>query len=263
MRMKAIRPAKADGVEWARLGRASLGCGVSLQRRRRCGGDRRVALAQARRLASSGLHHASAAHGNGFRTFNGLALAARAVLDAGAGRVLILDLDAHCGGGTDSIVRHWPGVVHLDMSVSPFDGYKLGATTRSTLDVVTDAAGYISTLRRRLSDLHDLDIDVVIYNAGVDPHHHCEIGGLRGMTHTILMERERLVFDWATTRRVPVAFVLAGGYVGRRLSEERLVGLHRLTTAAAAVSNAGEILTPDRIRDLAACSSANTVSAQS
>jgi len=33
------------------------------------------------------------------------------------------------------------------------------------------------------------------------------------------------VFDWAITRRIPVAFVLAGRYVGGRLSEERLVGL--------------------------------------
>jgi acetoin utilization deacetylase AcuC-like enzyme len=45
---------------------------------------------------SSGLHHARAASGAGFCTFNGLALGARAALDAGARRVLIIDLDAHC-----------------------------------------------------------------------------------------------------------------------------------------------------------------------
>jgi acetoin utilization deacetylase AcuC-like enzyme len=53
---------------------------------------------------ASGLHHARRNHGNGFCTFNGLALAALAALDAGARRVLVLDLDAHCGGGTDELV---------------------------------------------------------------------------------------------------------------------------------------------------------------
>jgi acetoin utilization deacetylase AcuC-like enzyme len=45
----------------------------------------------------SGLHHARRAHGAGFCTFNGLAVAALAVLAAGARRVLIVDLDAHGG----------------------------------------------------------------------------------------------------------------------------------------------------------------------
>ena len=56
---------------------------------------------------STGLHHAAAGHGAGFCTFNGLALATVEALDSGVGSVLILDLDAHCGGGTHAIVgRH-------------------------------------------------------------------------------------------------------------------------------------------------------------
>jgi hypothetical protein len=48
-----------------------------------------------------------AAIGAGFCTFNGLALAALAALDLGAKRVLVLDLDAHCGGGTHELLgRH-------------------------------------------------------------------------------------------------------------------------------------------------------------
>ncbi len=48
---------------------------------------------------SSGLHHARRSSGAGFCTFNGLVLAARAAQAAGAESVLVLDLDAHCGGG--------------------------------------------------------------------------------------------------------------------------------------------------------------------
>ena len=65
---------------------------------------------------SCGLHHARRDHGAGFCTFNGLALAARAAIDEGATRVVVLDLDAHCGGGTASLVSAWAEVTHVDAS---------------------------------------------------------------------------------------------------------------------------------------------------
>ena len=55
---------------------------------------------------SSGQHHAGYDSGAGFCTFNGIALAAKYVLDAGANRVLIIDLDAHCAGG-DKLSNKW------------------------------------------------------------------------------------------------------------------------------------------------------------
>ena len=190
---------------------------------------------------SSGLHHASAASGRGYCTFNGLALGAREALDAGARRVLILDLDAHCGGGTAAIVRNWPDVVHLDVSVNAFDSYAREADTRSTLDIVASAGDYLPTIERRLRALDDLSFDVVIYNAGMDPHQASQ-GGLPDVTFTTLAERERLVFAWARERHLPVAFTLAGGYLSPSLSQDDLVGLHRLTIATAAMANAGDPL---------------------
>jgi hypothetical protein len=49
----------------------------------------------------------------------------------------------------------------------------------------------------------------------------------------MLLARERLVFDWCRDRKLPIAFVLAGGYVGSGLDEKGLIDLHRLTVAAA------------------------------
>ncbi len=43
-----------------------------------------------------------------------------------------------------------------------------------------------------------------------------------------------MVFAWARDQRVPIAFVLAGGYLGPRLDRDGLVALHRLTVEAAA-----------------------------
>jgi acetoin utilization deacetylase AcuC-like enzyme len=189
---------------------------------------------------SSGLHHASARSGSGFCTFNGLALAARAVLDAGATSVLILDLDAHCGGGTYSIVKTWPAVVQLDIAGDSFDAYTPDRTGSSTLDLIHQADAYLPTLERRLAEIESVPFDVMLYNAGVDAYQGCDIGGLRGVTSEVLGARERIVFDWATRRAIPLAFVLAGGYSGLRFPREELVRQHRATIAAAAVSNARE-----------------------
>jgi acetoin utilization deacetylase AcuC-like enzyme len=190
---------------------------------------------------SSGLHHAAVASGSGYCTFNGLALGAREALDGGARRVLILDLDAHCGGGTAAIIRDWPGVVQLDVSVNHFDRYDPEASSRSTLDVVTSAGDYLPTIERRLRPLDDMSLDVVIYNAGMDPHQ-ASSGGIPGITFETLAQRERLVFAWARDRLLPVAFTLAGGYLSDDLLQDDLVGLHRLTIAAAAMANAGHPL---------------------
>src|SRR5205085_10730708 len=73
---------------------------------------------------SGGLHHARRDRGSGFCTFNGLALAAAAAIEAGAESVLILDLDAHCGGGTHSLIKNNPKIWQVDVSVNVFDNYK-------------------------------------------------------------------------------------------------------------------------------------------
>jgi acetoin utilization deacetylase AcuC-like enzyme len=151
-------------------------------------------------------------------------------------RVLILDLDAHCGGGTQSLVTRDPKILHVDVAVDSFDSYE--PFGRSTLDLVTEADSYLPTIEQRLNRLTAEHFDLVLYNAGMDPCEDVPIGGLAGMTRDVLRRREALVFDWARTNSVPIAFVLAGGYLGPRLDADALVGLHRLTIDAAARSGA-------------------------
>lgn len=181
---------------------------------------------------SSGLHHAKRGRGEGFCTVNGLAIAARRAIAAGAGKVLVLDLDAHCGGGTADILRGDSRIASIDLAVAPFDVYV--PPPDWTLDHVTSVSSYLPTLRARLEAIDPATIDLVLYNAGMDPHEDCDVGGLRGMTLGMLSEREWAVFDWVRRHRLPTAFVLAGGYVGDRLPQRTLVALHRMTIAAAA-----------------------------
>ena len=180
---------------------------------------------------SSGLHHAKARRGDGFCTFNGLALAARRVLGARDARILVLDLDAHCGGGTHELLGDDPHVVGLDVAVDAFDHYRPAAPW--SLDLVSHAADYLPTIERRLDALQAEAFDLVLYNAGMDPYEGCHVGGLPGIVHEILAARERLVFGRARAADWPIAFVLAGGYAASPEGRRNLVALHRETILAA------------------------------
>ena len=183
---------------------------------------------------SSGLHHARHGNGAGFCTFNGLAIAAREALAAGVKSVLILDLDAHCGGGTASLIAGEPRIWQVDVSVDNYDWYC--STDRIQLDVIEESAKYLTTVHRSLGDLdrQGVDFDLCLYNAGMDPFEDCSTGGLRGITRDLLSNREQAVFEWCRRRKLPVAFVLAGGHVGPGLDQQGLVELHRLTLSWAA-----------------------------
>lgn len=183
---------------------------------------------------STGLHHARHGAGHGFCTLNGLVLAARAARAAGAGSVLILDLDAHCGGGTASMITAFDEPIwQLDVSTSRFDDYE--PTDRCALQIVGTAADYLAVvgaaLERAAADWPAFDL--CLYNAGMDPFEGCDRGGLPGIDQSMLEERERMVFRWCRERRLPVAFSLAGGYLGPRLDRPCLVDLHRLTIGTA------------------------------
>ena len=76
-------------------------------------------------------------------------------------------------------------------------------------------------------------IDLCLYNAGVDCHENDPGGGLAAMNSELLGRCEELVFSWAKKNRVPIAFVLAGGYVGEGHPQEAVVAVHRQTVVAA------------------------------
>lgn len=182
---------------------------------------------------SSGLHHARRNSGSGYCTINGLVVTARAALQHGAQRVLVLDLDAHCGGGTASSLGELKGCEQLDISVSSFDSYR---DMEGSKLVLTDAATYLDVIERELSDIQSPSgIDLVLYNAGTDPHEGA--GGVSGVSNETIAQREELVFGWARALNIPVAWVLAGGYtLGVTMKE--LVELHLHAVRAATGSTA-------------------------
>lgn len=171
---------------------------------------------------SSGLHHAKPGAGQGNCTVNGLVVAARHAIDLVDGPVVILDVDAHCGGGTAQCLDGVPGVVHLDLSTSSFDEYEPMGDDCLVVVGRTDDDAYLEQLDLMLGRI-PREAGLVLINAGMDPHPGISVG--------TLAERERRIAAFLSKQEVPATFVLAGGYL-HGITEAQLVDLHLLTVSA-------------------------------
>ena len=180
---------------------------------------------------SSGLHHAKSDHGAGFCTINGLAIAALVALQNGAKSVGILDVDAHCGGGTFDILGDNPLIRIGDVSTNGYDTWRSGQE-RHKLEITTDPDTYLDVVAEMLE--HIGSVDLLLLNAGMDPAEGGSAGSTRGFTSELLEQRELLVAEWCERTNTPVAFVLAGGYVGSNLTLGGVADLHMHTVAAIA-----------------------------
>jgi acetoin utilization deacetylase AcuC-like enzyme len=172
---------------------------------------------------SSGLHHARAGRGAGFCTFNGIAVATRAGFELGAQRVLILDLDAHCGGGTRSLTDP-STVVQVDVATNRFDQW---APTSYDALLFADNENYLEHVDLALAQAdRSGSFDLVIYNAGMDPVTDSHV------TAEDIRRREEHVAEWSAGHNHPLVYALAGGYTSTRVPMRQLVDLHLLTVQA-------------------------------
>lgn len=170
---------------------------------------------------STGSSHARSDKGSRSCVFNGLAAAVSyAITGWNAKKILILDVEAEYGGGTDGIIAsNFPDrVVHIDISTKANDAYEerdgnvKKKVNRMAYSVVTEMA-----VQRVFSD-HTFDL--VIYNAGVNPVH-------SKVERAELVEREKFVR--AYIEDTPAVFVLGGGVPGGNYTMDDIVDLHLLT----------------------------------
>ncbi|MFZ4775188.1 MAG: histone deacetylase [Terrimicrobiaceae bacterium] len=176
---------------------------------------------------ASGFHHACADHGEGFCTFNGLIVALEALKEEELIRTgAVLDLDLHYGNGTASLAVSRPWMRTLSIygndywENKPFrdvtrrhheDGpnhfsVPLVPTGHSDRDML------FNNLETHLPWLLGPEKpDILLYQAGADPLKDDPYSPLN-LTHEDLKERDRMVFSFARSHSVPIAWVLAGGY---------------------------------------------------
>jgi len=180
-------------------------------------------LAQQHRYAANaagGSHHALSDTGAGYCVFNDLAIAAhRLIAEGDAARILILDLDVHQGDGTASLLAGRSDIFTLSIHAEKnFPVRK----ARSTLDIgLADGMGddaYLAILADTLPRvLDDFAPDLILYQAGVDPHGGDRLGRL-ALTDAGLDARDRYVMRQALARAIPLASTMGGGYGADRMA---------------------------------------------
>ena len=163
---------------------------------------------------AGGTHHAHPDFGSGFCIFNDIATAAQVLLDNGeAQSVLVVDLDVHQGDGTAACFAKEPRVTTLSVhAASNFPLRKVASDIDIPLPDGTGDDAYLEAIADRLPEvLDDRQPDLVLFNAGVDPHRNDRLGRL-ALSDLGLLMRDRLVLDAALRRNIPIATVIGGGY---------------------------------------------------
>jgi acetoin utilization deacetylase AcuC-like enzyme len=181
---------------------------------------------------AGGTHHAFPSYGSGFCIFNDLAIASRYLQQLGLVRkVLIVDLDVHQGDGTAFIFQDDDSVFTFSMHCEVnFPGTKQKSDLDVPLPVGMEDDAYLQTLASYLPDLlSQVKPDLVLYDAGVDPHIGDKLGKL-ALTDTGIYRREMQVLSTCTSAGYPVACVIGGGYADDMKS---LVYRHSLLHRAA------------------------------
>ena len=194
---------------------------------------------------ASGFHHSHADHGEGFCTFNGLVVAAEALRSAGRVKtVAALDLDLHYGNGTASLCAGRPWLFNCSIYGNdywhnkPFKDVEHRRHSDGPNHVsyaLANGSGRAELLDALARGMRELlawgKPDLLIYQAGADPYREDPYSPLN-LDHADLRERDRVVFAFAKRERIPIAWVLAGGYTP---DVKKVVDVH-LGTFEAAVS---------------------------
>ncbi|ABC64167.1 histone deacetylase family protein [Erythrobacter litoralis] len=164
--------------------------------------------------SAAGSHHALFDTGAGYCVFNDLAVAAnRLIAEGDAKRVLVVDLDVHQGDGTASLTALRDDIVTFSMHAEKnFPVRKARSNHDVALPDGMEDVAYLETLAEHLPRLlDDVAPDIVLYQAGVDPHEDDKLGRLN-LTSEGLDERDRFVVREVRRRGLPIASALGGGY---------------------------------------------------
>ena len=148
---------------------------------------------------TSGFHHAGYKTAWGFCTFNGLVIAARKVVeeDKLAKTVTVIDCDQHVGDGTRNIVN--------ELKLNYINLWSFG-------EYLQDQKRFSE--EQFLKDLYEQMMattsDLIIYQAGADPHVDDPLGGK--LSTEGMRKRDEIVFSVAKQKGIPVVWNFAGGY---------------------------------------------------
>lgn len=166
--------------------------------------------------------------GCGFCTFNGLALVAA---ENPRLKVAVLDCDQHGGNGTEEFIGRLKNLYQCTINGMSFgcEGGERSKVFTLRTAIRDNFAPYKKAMEKSFEHIKGWSPDLVIYQAGADPHENDPLGSLM-MTAEQMRRRDVMAFEFCKREKLPVLFVLAGGYQQMR----DLVPLHVQTFEEAA-----------------------------
>ncbi|MBW4022846.1 MAG: histone deacetylase family protein [Proteobacteria bacterium] len=166
-------------------------------------------------------HHAGSDHYGGYCFLNNAAIAAQSLLDGGAARVAILDVDYHHGNGTQQIFYARDDVLLVNIHATPDQEYPYllgfadepgtgvgeGFNLNLPLPWGTEWPTWAEALETGCRRVADYGADVLIVSLGVDTYRNDPISQFK-------LDHEHFTRMGARIARLglPTLFVMEGGY---------------------------------------------------
>ncbi len=161
-----------------------------------------------------GYHHARPQFGHGFCVYNDVAAAVLQLrTDGFAGKVLVVDTDAHQGDGNHAAFADDPSVYTLSLQQEKiFPLPRVPGDRDVELPGGIDDASYLGRLERELADaLEAAQPELVIHAAGSDVLWDDPLAGM-GLSVEGLVKRDLMVFRAVRSQGLAYVHLLAGGY---------------------------------------------------
>ena len=176
-----------------------------------------------------GMHHGQKDFGNGFCMLNDIVIAIRKLQAEQSIRTAwVIDTDAHKGDGTAALTRGDNTITTLSIHMGhgwPLDGDPYDAEGNpnpsflaSDIDIAIEARQddtYIDRLDQGLRQLAQLPKpELAIVVSGVDPYEKDELPSANELKLSLaqMKERDLLVYRFLKERKIPGAYLMAGGY---------------------------------------------------
>jgi len=180
-------------------------------------------------------HHAGRDYAGGYCFINNAAVAANWL--SSKGRVAVLDVDYHCGNGTQDIFYARDDVLTISIHADPdyeypsYFGYAdetgagkgIGYHQNFPLPAGTDDAAYLETLDQALQRIREFNPDYLVLSAGMDIYADDPLGTIKVTTEGI-----RNIAQKIASLNLPTAIIMEGGYNNDALGRNILAFLGEL-----------------------------------
>ena len=172
-----------------------------------------------------GSHHAMSFGGRGFGLLNDIVITLRKLQAEGLIKTAwVVDVDAHKGDGTSELTQNDDSITTL--SIHMRDGWPLDQGNPSdpwfipsNVEIGIGAEENRSYLTKLKAGLEELESkfarpDMVLVVNGADPYEHDGLpsSGLLKLTKEEMLQRDMMIYDFFTERKIPQSYVMSGGY---------------------------------------------------